>query len=138
MEVHWPRSLTCVPGIRVDILLIEDNNLIGDAIVGHMADGGDSVRWCQNAVDGMAAAGQGTYDCVVLDLRLPDGDGLSVLEHIRKLDRNVPVLILSAFDQLSDRMEGLASGADDYLIKPFSLPDLGIRISRLVGEGRQQ
>ncbi len=137
MEAHWSRGMEWVSGIQVDILLIEDDGLIGDAIVGHMVDGGARVRWCQSAAEGMAAAGQSRYDCVVLDLRLPDGHGLSVLSHIRKQDRKIPVLILSAFDQFSDRLEGLAKGADDYLVKPFSLPDLDVRISKLVGEGHR-
>lgn len=118
----------------MDILLVEDNALIGDAIVGQLVASGGHVDWQLSVKDAMAAVEARFYDCVVLDLRLPDGHGLSVLGQIRNQSRHVPVLVLSALDQMSDRFAAMEQGADAYLIKPFSLDDLERRISILVGE----
>src|SRR5690606_12499340 len=68
------------------------------------------------------------YDLVLLDLRLPDGSGLSLLSDLRRSGAVTPVIILTAHDQISDRIEGLNSGADDYLVKPFNLGELGARM----------
>ncbi|WP_438618818.1 response regulator [Oryzifoliimicrobium ureilyticus] len=116
----------------MDILLIEDNVLIGQAICDHRAARGDCIHWCNSAVDGIDAATMTDYDCIILDLRLSDESGMTVLRQIRKKDLHVPILITSAFDHVRYRLEGISAGADDYLVKPFSLCELGVRITRLV------
>jgi len=76
----------------------------------------------------MAATETVSYGLILLDLRLPDGEGLSLLRALRKANNAVPVIILTAHDQVSDRIEGLNAGADDYLVKPFNLGELTARM----------
>ena len=122
---------------ELEILLVEDNTLIGDAIVGQLSASGGHVDWRQSVGEAIAAVNEQSYDCVVLDLRLPDGHGLSVLSHIRERSGITPVLVLSAFDQMTDRFAAMARGANAYLVKPFSLGDLEYRIASLVGDTRR-
>jgi len=108
--------------------LIEDDTVIGSAVREQIEDGGHSVDWAQrldSAQDAMASA---SFDLILLDLMLPDGRGISFLKGLRARGVQVPVLILTALDQISDRIEGLNAGADDYLVKPFDLAELSARI----------
>jgi two-component system OmpR family response regulator len=110
------------------VLLIEDDTVIGSAVREQIEDGGHSVDWAQrldSAQDAMASA---SFDLILLDLMLPDGRGISFLKGLRARGVQVPVLILTALDQISDRIEGLNAGADDYLVKPFDLAELSARI----------
>jgi DNA-binding response OmpR family regulator len=120
----------------MDILLVEDNEIIGDAIVSRMLADGNKVEWRKNVANSLAALDSRQYDCVVLDLRLPDGHGFSVLDTLRQRGMDVPVLVLTAFDQVSDRIAGMAHGANDHLVKPFSLTDLSKRVANLVAQRR--
>lgn len=110
------------------ILLIEDDMVLGAAVRDQVAADGHSVDWMQRldaAGDAMAGAG---FDLVLLDLMLPDGRGLLFLRRLRARGDVTPVIILTALDQISDRIEGLNAGADDYLVKPFDLAELSARI----------
>ena len=110
------------------ILLIEDDAVLGAAIRDQIAGDGQSVDWVQRldaAQDAMAGA---SYDLVLLDLMLPDGRGITFLKALRMRGDVTPVIILTALDQVSDRIEGLNAGADDYLVKPFDLAELSARI----------
>jgi two-component system OmpR family response regulator len=110
------------------ILLIEDDTVLGPAVRDHIAAGGQSVDWVGRldaAADAMAGA---AYDLVLLDLMLPDGRGVAFLRSLRTRGDVTPVIILTALDQVSDRIEGLNAGADDYLVKPFDLAELSARI----------
>ena len=110
------------------ILLIEDDTVLGDAVRDQMAGDGQSVDWATRldaAGDAMAGA---AYDLVLLDLMLPDGRGIGFLKGLRARGDVTPVIILTALDQVSDRIEGLNAGADDYLVKPFDLSELSARI----------
>ncbi|TDE34815.1 response regulator transcription factor [Antarcticimicrobium sediminis] len=110
------------------ILLIEDDPVLGAAVRDQIAGDGQSVDWVQRldaAGDAMAGA---SYDLVLLDLMLPDGRGIPFLKDLRKRGDVTPVIILTALDQISDRIEGLNAGADDYLVKPFDLAELSARI----------
>jgi DNA-binding response OmpR family regulator len=112
----------------MNVLLVEDNAVLGDAVCGHVCAHGHSVEWCLTLADATRAADSGDYGLVLLDLRLPDGNGLSLLRRLRARSNNVPIIILTAHDQVSDQMEGFNCGATDYLVKPFGLPDLDCRI----------
>ena len=110
------------------ILLIEDDTVLGAAVRDQIAADGHSVDWMMRldaARDAMAGA---AYDLVLLDLMLPDGLGLTFLKALRARGDVTPVIILTALDQVSDRIDGLNAGADDYLVKPFDLAELSARI----------
>ncbi|MFO1173766.1 MAG: response regulator transcription factor [Paracoccaceae bacterium] len=110
------------------ILLIEDDTALGAAVRDQIAADGHSVDWVQR-LDGAGHAMAGApFDLVLLDLMLPDGLGLPFLRKIRARGDVTPVIILTALDQVSDRIEGLNAGADDYLVKPFDLAELSARI----------
>jgi len=110
------------------ILLIEDEHLLGDAVRERVARDGHAVDWVKRIDDGNAAVAAVNYDVILLDLYLPDGRGLDLLQLLRSGGSRVPVLILTARDQIRDRIEGLNEGADDYLVKPFDLDELSARI----------
>lgn len=110
------------------ILLIEDDTVLGAAVRDQIAHDGQSVDWVMRldaARDAMAVAG---YDLILLDLMLPDGRGTPFLKSLRAGGDVTPVIILTALDQISDRIEGLNAGADDYMVKPFDLAELSARI----------
>jgi two-component system OmpR family response regulator len=110
------------------ILLIEDDTVLGAAVRDQIAADGHSVDW----VGRLDAAGDALrvapFDLVLLDLMLPDGRGIGFLKARRAQGDVTPVIILTALDQVSDRIEGLNAGADDYLVKPFDLAELSARI----------
>ena len=110
------------------ILLIEDDSALGAAVRDQIAADGHSVDWMLRldmAREAMATTG---YDLVLLDLMLPDGLGVPFLKALRSRGDVTPVIILTALDQVSDRINGLHAGADDYLVKPFNLAELSARI----------
>ena len=110
------------------VLLIEDDTVIGSAVREQIEDGGHSVDWAQRLDSAQDALASASFDLILLDLMLPDGRGISFLKGLRARGVQVPVLILTALDQISDRIEGLNAGADDYLVKPFDLAELSARI----------
>lgn len=110
------------------ILLIEDDAVLGAAVRDQIAADGHSLDWVMRldaASDHLAVAG---YDLILLDLMLPDGRGIPFLRGLRTSGNTAPVIILTALDQISDRIAGLNAGADDYLVKPFDLSELSARI----------
>lgn len=109
------------------ILLIEDDTVLGDAVRAHVASLGYGVDWLTRLDDARDALAGVPYELVLLDLNLPDGSGLDLLRALRQQGCRVPVIILTAQDQIAARIEGLNSGADDYLVKPFDLSELSAR-----------
>jgi two-component system, OmpR family, response regulator len=110
------------------VLLIEDDTALGAAIRDQIAADGHSVDWMtrlDRAGDALASAG---FDLILLDLMLPDGLGIPFLRALRARGDVTPVMILTALDQVSDRIAGLNAGADDYMVKPFDLAELSARI----------
>ena len=103
------------------ILLVEDDKLIGDGIKAGLSKMGFSIDWFTAGLEGKNALYSAPYDAAILDLTLPGIDGLDILREWRDKGRHEPVLILTARDALSQRVEGLRLGADDYLCKPFAL-----------------
>ena len=110
------------------ILLIEDDVVLGAALRDQLLDDGHSVDWVQRLDAAESAMAGVSYDLFLLDLMLPDGRGIPFLKRLRGRGVNKPVIILTALDQVSDRIEGLNAGADDYLVKPFDLAELSARI----------
>ncbi len=110
------------------VLLIEDDTVLGEAIRDQVAADGHSVDWMTRLDDSRTALTTAGYDLILLDLMLPDGRGIPFLRDLRSRGDVTPVIILTALDQVSDRIDGLNAGADDYLVKPFDLAELSARI----------
>lgn len=117
------------------LLIVEDDRLLGDAVQAGLTQAGFAVDWvCDGLAAENALAGQqaSDYAAMVLDLGLPRRDGLTVLQGIRQRGNRLPVLILTARDTIEDRILGLDSGADDYLLKPFDMGELLARLRALI------
>lgn len=110
------------------VLLIEDDELLGEGIRGGLSVKGCTVEWAQDGRAGEHLLAQGGFDAVLLDLQLPHKSGMTLLRELRARDAELPVLILTARDAVSDRVAGLEAGADDYILKPFDLHELVARI----------
>ncbi len=113
-------------------LLVEDEKRIADFVCAGLREQGFVVDHCDNGNDGFELASKGTYDVIVLDIMLPGRDGLSILKGLRKAGSATPVILLTARNELDDRIEGLNLGADDYMSKPFFVEELVARIHALV------
>lgn len=110
------------------ILLIEDDLDLGSALQRSLDQAHLSSVWVRRLADGIAHLRANEPDCVLLDINLPDGEGFALLEQLRRTNHKVPVLVMTARDALDDRLRALNGGADDYVIKPFMLPELIARI----------
>ena len=113
-------------------LVVEDYAPVRSAVVEGLTENGFAVDSASNGDDGLWYAEQNPYDVIVLDIMLPKLDGLSVLKRLRAAGANVPVLLLTARDGVDDRVRGLDTGADDYLVKPFAFAELLARVRALV------
>jgi two-component system, OmpR family, response regulator QseB len=120
------------------LLLVEDDEILGDGLAVGLKMEGYAVDWLTNGKLADEALKMNCYELVVLDLNLPDMDGLSILRALRARKDEVPVLVLTAKDTVPDRVEGLDSGADDFVIKPFELDEVCARLRALArrNEGR--
>lgn len=114
------------------LLLVEDDSLLGDGIRVGLTQAGFAVDWARDGLAAKLALEAEAYALVVLDLGLPRLSGTELLKWLRGTGKAIPVLILTARDTVSDRVRGLDGGADDYLIKPFDLDELGARIRALL------
>jgi two-component system response regulator QseB len=115
------------------LLLVEDDRMIGSSLVRGLRDDGYAVDWvCSGTAAQVALSERETFSLVVLDWNLPHQDGLSVLKAVRAAGSTVPVLMITARDGVDDRVRGLDSGADDYLVKPFELVELKARLRCLL------
>lgn len=116
------------------VLLIDDEPKIGQYVAKGLSESGFVVDVAHTGIDGLHLALEADYDLVLLDVMLPGLDGFAVLSALRKV-KSVPVLMLTARDQVQDRVRGLESGADDYLIKPFAFSELLARVHALLRRG---
>jgi DNA-binding response OmpR family regulator len=116
----------------VRLLVIEDEDRLSGILKSRLGDAGFAVDVAGSAGDAEAALELINYDAAVLDLGLPDGDGLAVLAAARRIGKALPILILTARDAVEDRVAGLNAGADDYLTKPFAMTELAARIKALL------
>jgi DNA-binding response OmpR family regulator len=114
------------------ILLVEDDRLLGDGLQAGLTQAGYAVDWLRDGEAAVAALSTESFAAVVLDLGLPKRDGWSVLQWLRGRHDAMPVLILTARDQLEDKVRGLDLGADDYVLKPFDLDEIAARLRALV------
>ena len=114
------------------VLVVEDDPAIGAFVVRGLREAGYTVDHASNGDDGFDLARRERYDAIVLDLMLPGRDGLAVIEGLRQAGNRTPVLILTAKRSIDDRVKGLQTGGDDYLTKPFAMPELLARVQALI------
>lgn len=120
------------------ILLIEDEAALARPLKEHLEADHDLVEWFGTLDEAKSAIQTSEYDVVLLDLQLPDGDGLSFLSRVRSMHIRTPIIILTARDKVSDRIDGLNRGADDYVIKPFDLDEVKARIQTVCRRSADQ
>lgn len=118
------------------LLIVEDEPKTGDYLQQGLREAGFAVELATNGPDGLHLALEGDHDLLILDVMLPGLDGWQLLQRLREQGRQVPVLFLSARDQVEDRVKGLELGADDYLVKPFSFAELLARVRTILRRGR--
>lgn len=114
------------------VLVIEDDPETAGEIVAELSAHGFQVDWAASGDEGLTRAGSGDYDVMTVDRLLPEVDGLSIVENIRRNGIKTPVLVLSALAEVDDRVRGLKAGGDDYLTKPFALVELSARVDALL------
>jgi two-component system copper resistance phosphate regulon response regulator CusR len=122
--------------VPVKILLVEDEPKTGEYLRQGLSEAGFVVDWTQDGAEGLNLALQSFYDLVILDVMLPGLDGWQVLQSLRGRGLQMPVLFLTARDEVTDRVKGLELGADDYLVKPFSFAELLARVRTILRRGR--
>lgn len=120
------------------LLLIEDDPLIAESVAARLTALGHAVDTVSRRAEAGAALAHERFDLVLLDLGLPDGDGLTLLHDLRSNGDATPILVLTARDEVDDRVRGLDLGADDYLAKPFSLAELEARVRALLRRSQQR
>jgi len=115
------------------VLLVEDNERVSSFVKKGLTEAGHSIDHADNGRDGMFLAAGESYDAIVMDRMLPgDIDGLGIISALRKTGRRTPILILSALSDVDERIRGLQSGGDDYLVKPFAFGELLARLDALL------
>lgn len=114
------------------VLLIEDDSLLGKAVQTGLEQQGHAVDWVTDGASAELAVMTNDYAALVLDIGLPKQDGMTLLRKLRSKHNQVPVVIITARDEVSDRIAGLDSGADDFIVKPFDLAELGARLRAVV------
>ena len=115
------------------ILLVEDHRDLAETVGLFLESQGYTVDYAADGISAIQFATEEDFDVIVLDINLPGADGLEVCRHLRKEARkSTPIIMLTARDQLSDKIQGFEVGADDYLVKPFELPELAVRIEALI------
>ena len=135
MELMW---LAWVPWkwARMKILIIEDQQKTGDYLKQGLSEAGFVTDLARDGIEGLHLALSDAYDLIVLDVMLPSLDGWKILETLRRAGKDMPVLFLTARDQVADRVKGLELGADDYLVKPFDFAELLARARSLLRRGK--
>tara|TARA_A100001391_G_C5075396_1_gene279120 strand:+ start:1454 stop:2131 length:678 start_codon:yes stop_codon:yes gene_type:complete len=116
----------------VRVLVIEDYEPVRSAVVQSLTENGFAVDDAEDGNAGMWLARSGEHDVIVLDIMLPNISGIEILESMRQQQQHTPVLLLTAADEVDQRIRGLNSGADDYLVKPFAMAELIARVRALV------
>lgn len=114
------------------ILLVEDDAMLGESMVASLSRQGYTVDWLERGSGVVTALKTGTFTAIILDIMLPDISGFTVLKQVRQAHFAIPVMILTARDEIDDRVRGLDGGADDYLVKPFALEELLARLRVMI------
>jgi two-component system OmpR family response regulator len=121
------------------LLLVEDNERVGRFVKKGLTEAGHTVDHADNGRDGMFLAASEPYDAIIMDRMLPgDIDGLGIIEALRKTGNRIPILILSALGDVDERIRGLKSGGDDYLVKPFAFGELLARLDALLRRSQER
>lgn len=115
----------------LEILMVEDDGILGKAVARGLEDAGLTCSWVRSGQRGLELASSQKFHAIILDLMLPDLSGIEVLKNLRHQGVQVPVLILTALGSVQERVTGLEAGADDYLLKPFALPELLARLKAI-------
>ncbi|MGN6828306.1 response regulator transcription factor [Paucibacter sp. M5-1] len=110
------------------ICLVEDDLELGRSLQALLQESGHEAVWVRRASDARYWTSEQAFDAVLLDLGLPDGDGMGLLRQLRQIDKKLPILLITARDGIEDRLDGLDGGADDYLVKPFASAELLARL----------
>lgn len=136
-----PEAAFCGIAVTIQVmhvLLVEDDLDLGPALQKSLKLEGISSVWRRRAEDAVHTLEDERFDCVLLDLSLPDGDGLNLLTRWRRQSAQLPIIIITARGTLQDRLEGLDSGADDFIVKPFALEELASRLRAVVRRSARQ
>lgn len=120
------------------ILIIEDEKELAENLKNYLVKRGDAVDLSFNGEEGQYLAESEPYDALILDLMLPDTDGLKICQNLRSQGKKIPILILTAKSSLEERVAGLNAGADDYLVKPFALAELEARLEALIRRNQSE
>lgn len=119
------------------ILIIEDENSLREVIIKSLEKERYIVEWAADYTSALWKINDHSYDCIILDIMLPGGSGLTLLEELKKMKKKDSVIIVSAKDSIDDKVKGLDLGADDYLTKPFHLAELNARIKSIIRRKQQ-
>jgi two-component system, OmpR family, response regulator QseB len=111
------------------ILLVEDDNDLGVALLRALRDEGYDTIWVRRLQEARAQLERSDFSCLILDINLPDGEGFTLLSALRSNKQMTPVIVMTAREALDDRLAAFSLGADDYVIKPFAVPELSARIA---------
>lgn len=130
-------TLFSVSLLEMKILVVEDNKILLKQLVRSLREHSYVVDSAENGEEGLYKIQNWPFDLVILDVMLPDMNGFEVLQHLRKVS-DIPVLLLTARDQMNDKVEGLDLGADDYMVKPFEMSELFARIRSILRRSKSQ
>jgi two-component system OmpR family response regulator len=120
------------------LLIVEDNDRMSHFLIKGLSEAGHTVDHASNGRDGMFLAVSEPYDAIIMDRMLPGGiDGIAIIETLRRIGNKVPILILSALSDVDERIQGLKSGGDDYLVKPFAFGELLARVDALLRRSQE-
>lgn len=114
------------------VLLVEDDPSLGFVVKDNLTELGYNIKWCKDGNDAFTSFFQDKFDICLLDVMLPKRDGFSLAKEIRIVNREVPILFLTAKSQIDDKIEGFKAGGDDYLTKPFAIEELHARIQAIL------
>lgn len=117
---------------KIKILLVEDDYNLGFVVQDKLKENGYDVQLCTDGVEGLKRFGEHPFQMCILDVMMPRKDGFTLARDIRKVNKNVPILFLTAKNQAEDRIEGFKAGADDYLTKPFSTEEFLLRVQAIL------
>ena len=117
---------------NIKVLLCEDELNLANLLVEILQNNGYDITWCENGAKGWEAFRRGSFDIVLLDVMMPEMDGYAVAKEIRNAGSNVPIVFLTAMSMKENVLEGLRSGADDYIAKPFSMEELLLRLEAIL------
>ena len=116
----------------MNILIIEDEHDLARSIMTYLSKEGYQCEWASNFKEAIEKVHLYTYDCILVDINLPDGSGMKVIERLKKVKSKSGIIIISARNSIDDKIEGLDVGADDYLTKPFDLSELNARVKSII------